>query len=184
MIVGKRALPAVSVDGEDPAATLRLHARAGDALVAVADQGDPVVDDLLVRAEAWGLTTFVLGGYGRTRASRADHAIVPGGTDPARALRDGGVVVLYHLLWELTHVVLEHPGLLEPETACRDDRCVTCSDEGRVSEIRTVDGPRAEALVAGVAEQVDVRLLGPVAVGDLVLVHAGVALAHLDGVPS
>ena len=30
------------------------------------------------------------------------------------AARSGDLVMLYHLLWELTHVVFEHPGLLTP----------------------------------------------------------------------
>jgi hypothetical protein len=184
VIVGKRALPAVAVDGDDPAGVLRLLTRPGDGLVVVADEGDPRAADLLLRAEAWGLGTFVLGGHGRTPGCRADHVILPESTDPVRAVRDGGVVVLYHLLWELTHVVLEHPGLVEPAAARADDHCVTCSDEGKVGEIRTVEGWRAEASVAGVVEQVDVRLLGQVTAGDLVLVHAGVALAPLGGVRS
>ena len=48
----------------------------------------------------------------------------------------GRFVLMYHLLWELTHVCFEHPGLLT-ETAddCADEVCVTCSDEGRLGEV-------------------------------------------------
>ena len=48
----------------------------------------------------------------------------------------GTFVLMYHLLWELTHVCFEHPGLLKPPAdECTDDVCVTCSDEGRLGEV-------------------------------------------------
>ena len=100
---------------------------------------------------------------------------------PAVAARSGDLVLLYHLLWELTHVVFEHPGLLTAESAeCTDDVCVTCSDEGRVAEVRAVlaEG-RVEVLAGGQAEQVDGRLVEGLRPGDLVLVHAGVAVTSL-----
>ena len=37
--------------------------------------------------------------------------------EPAFAARSGDVVLLYHLLWELTHVCFEHPGLLKAAPA-------------------------------------------------------------------
>ena len=69
-------------------------------------------------------------------------------------------MLLYHLLWELTHVVLEHPGLLVPENACADDVCITCSDEGRVGEVRAVqtDG-LVDVIVEGNARTVDASLV-------------------------
>ena len=49
-------------------------------------------------------------------------------------------------------MVFEHPGLLEPEPACTDEVCITCSDEGRVGEVRPCIGDgRAEVLVGGTA---------------------------------
>jgi hydrogenase maturation factor len=88
-------------------------------------------------------------------------------------------VLLYHLLWELTHVVFEHPGLLE-EPACTDEVCITCSDQGRAGEVRAVHATGvAEVMVAGSLEAVDLSLVDPVMPGDLVLVHAGVALTNL-----
>jgi hydrogenase maturation factor len=87
-------------------------------------------------------------------------------------------VLLYHLLWELTHVVFEHPGLLEPEPGpvCTDEVCITCSDQGLVAEVTAVHGDgRADVVVGGRPETVDISLVeaGP---GDLLLVHAGVAV--------
>jgi hydrogenase maturation factor len=60
---------------------------------------------------------------------------------------------------------------------CSSTHCVTCSDEGipmRVLEARD-DGT---ALCEGGTE-VMTDLVGPVAVGDELLVHAGVALARV-----
>jgi hydrogenase maturation factor len=89
---------------------------------------------------------------------------------------------LYHLLWELTHVVFEHPGLLEPEAECGDENCITCSDEGRVAEVRSVRGDgMVEVVLQGEIDDIDATLVDSVAVGDLLLVHAGVALTTLEG---
>jgi hydrogenase maturation factor len=68
----------------------------------------------------------------------------------------------------------------EAQASCAGDVCITCSDEGRVAEVTAVhDDGRAEVLVSGRTETVDVSLVdaGP---GDLVLVHAGVAITLLD----
>jgi hydrogenase maturation factor len=154
-------------------------------LLVVSSADHAATADLLSRAEAWGLTRVWLGTGSRPSSGRAEHVVWLDGADPALASRSGDMVLLYHLLWELTHVVFEHPGLLEPEPECTEDVCITCSDEGRVAEVRTVrhDG-MVDVLVGGVAETVDVTLVEPVAPGDLLLVHAGVALTTLaDGRP-
>jgi hypothetical protein len=181
VIVGTRALPARVVEGGDAAATVRLLSRAGDILVGVGPPDDPVVDDLMRRSDAWGLLALRLGAGDRPPTTRADHLLWVDGTKEAAS--DGGVVVLYHLLWELTHVALEHPGLLTPVPECDGDHCVTCSDEGTVAEVRSVEGDRAAVLAAGRTEVVDVSLVAPVETGELVLVHAGVALCTLGGGP-
>jgi hydrogenase maturation factor len=190
VIVGKRALPAVFVDAATAAPTVRELARPGDVLLAVSTADDQVVTDLLPRAEAWGLTSLWLGA-GRRAASgaaapRADHVIWIGTDDAAVAARSGDLVLLYHLLWELTHVVFEHPGLLTEDAGAGADGaaevCITCSDEGRVAEVRALlDEGRIEVVAGGHAEQVDGRLVGPLCAGDLVLVHAGVAVTTLAG---
>jgi len=185
VIVGKRALPAVSVDGETAArtvCTVRLAARPGDILLALGTAHDPIAGDLLARAGAWGLTSLWLGAGSRPLGSPADHVVWLEGVDPALAARSGDMVLLYHLLWELTHVAFEHPGLLEPEPECTDEVCVTCSDEGRVAEVSGLqaDG-RVDVLVGGRHEAVDASLVEPVQPGDLLLVHAGVAITTLGG---
>ena len=63
-------------------------------------------------------------------------------------------------------------------TLCGDDHCVTCSDEAvalRIVEVRA-DGT---ALCDGEVE-VMTDLVGAVAPGDELLVHAGVALSKVE----
>jgi hydrogenase maturation factor len=63
--------------------------------------------------------------------------------------------------------------------SCDDGHCVTCSDEGvpmQVVEAR----PDGMALCDGGVE-IMTDLVGDVRPGDEVLVHAGVAIARLDG---
>jgi hydrogenase maturation factor len=180
VIVGKRALPAVDLEGGDLAASLRLLCQPGDVLVVVSSAADPAGRDLVRRAEAWGLTRIWLGAGPRPPAAAAEHVVWWEGLDAPFAARSGDIVLLYHLLWELTHVVFEHPGLLaEPEALCTEEVCITCSDEGRVAEVTAVHGDgRAEVLVGGRVESIDASLVdaGP---GDLLLVHAGVAVSLL-----
>ncbi len=75
---------------------------------------------------------------------------------------------------------------LAPACGALDGHCITCSDEGIVMR---VIGPGDEAgVVWCVADAkpdatlhgVDAALVEPVAAGDRLLVHAGVALARLD----
>jgi hypothetical protein len=196
VIVGKRALPAVFVDAATAASTVRVVARTGDVLLVVSTADDPAIGDLFTRAVAWGLTSvwLVAGrrGAAATPAPRADHVVWLETDDAAVAARSGDLVLLYHLLWELTHVVFEHPGLLTDVVAtgigsaaiseCADDVCITCSDQGIVAEVRALlpDG-RVEVVAGGHAEQVDGQLVGNLRPGDLVLVHAGVAVTTLGG---
>jgi hydrogenase maturation factor len=180
VIVGKKALPAVNVEGVDITSTLRVLARPGDVLLAVSSAHDRGTADLLRRAEAWGLTRVWLGAGPRPSGGMADHTVWLEGTDPALSARSGDLVLLYHLLWELTQVVFEHPGLLVPDPECTGEACITCSDEGRVAEVRTVHADGTASVVTnGGTQTVDVTLVESVAVDDLLLVHAGVALATL-----
>lgn len=70
-----------------------------------------------------------------------------------------------------------------PPTFCSTDHgCVTCADEG--VEVRVVgmgDDGLADCIdPAGVRGVVDTALVGVVVPGDVVLVHAGVALVRLE----
>jgi len=178
VIMGARALPAIAVTDPEPVVTLRAAVRSGDVVVAVGPSDDEVIADALRRASAWGATSIWIG-CGPRVVHAADHVLWDALGDDDAA-HDGTLVRLYHLLWELTHVCFEHPGLLRDE-ACTDEVCITCSDEGRPGEVVGLDGLDAIVRTARGVERVDVSLLDPVAADDLVLVHAGTAIARMDG---
>jgi len=183
VIVGKRALPAVALTGPDPVGQARLAVRPGDVIVAIAAAGDPRVRSIMRRAPAWGATTLWIGHGPRPPAGAADHVLWVDEDDPLTPAT-GRFVLRYHLLWELTHVCFEHPGLLTPDAGgdCAGGVCVTCSDEGRLAEVIGPAGDLGGTLVrtATGEETVDTTLVGPVAPGDLLLVHAGAAITRLD----
>jgi hydrogenase maturation factor len=61
-------------------------------------------------------------------------------------------------------------------------RCITCSDEGLPMRVRALADGSGQALCVdedGADQSVAVDLLESVAVGDDILVHAGVAIAHM-----
>lgn len=178
VIMGKRALPAVALTGADLVDLVRVSVRPGNIVVAVAGADQPDVRSIMRRCPAWGATTLWIGSGERPKAGAADHVLWLDDPDP-RAPATGGFVLFYHVLWELTHVCFEHPGLLKPE--CAEEVCVTCSDEGRLGEVVAVsaDGLAAVRTGRGV-EDVVTTLVGPVAAGDLVLVHAGTAISRLE----
>ena len=177
VIVGKKALPAVALGGPDLVSTVRMSVRPGDVVLAVAAAAEPAVASVMRRAPAWGATTLWIGNGERPQAGCADHVLWLDDPDP-RLPATGGFVLLYHLLWELTHVCFEHPGLLtEPE--CTDDVCVTCSDEGRLGEVVTPGDPARVRTAQGI-EDVSTALVDAVAPGDLLLVHAGMAITKLE----
>ncbi|HVL83014.1 MAG TPA: HypC/HybG/HupF family hydrogenase formation chaperone [Pseudonocardia sp.] len=182
VIVGKRALPAVALTGPDLVATTRVSVRPGDVVLAVADAAEPAVRSIMRRAPAWGASTLWIGSGTRPARGAADHVLWLDDPDP-RLPATGGFVLLYHLLWELTHVCFEHPGLLAPSVSdCTDEVCITCSDEGRLGEVVLPGSGLDGALVrtAEGEERVDTTLADPVAPGDLLLVHAGMAITRLD----
>lgn len=180
VIMGKRALPAVALIGSDLVDLVRVSVRPGDIVIAVSGADDPDVRSVMRRCPAWGATTIWIGSGERPEAGMADHVLWLDDPDP-RVPATGGFVLFYHLLWELTHVCFEHPGLLKEDAACTDDVCVTCSDEGRLGEVVTAstDGMAAVRTAKGV-ESVATTLVDPVAAGELVLVHAGTAISRVS----
>jgi hypothetical protein len=182
VVMGKRALPSVALVEPDPVAQARVASQPGDLLLAVASASQPKVLDAMRRATAWGVLTLWIGSGPRPPAGAASHVLWVDSDDPM-VPATGRFVLLYHLLWELTHVCFEHPGLLKPAVECTDEVCVTCSDEGRLGEVVLAPAdPSSLALVRTAAgeEWLDVTLLGEVASNDLVLVHAGTAITRLD----
>jgi HupF/HypC family len=183
VIMGKRALPAIFVNDDDLVGALRVLVRPGDIVLALGNPNDGKIASLLRRAEAWGLTSVWIGAGAHPASSVADHLLWVDGVDPEIAGTSGGYVLLYHLLWELVHVVFEHPGLLPEPPACTDEVCITCSDEGRLVEVIQVeDDHTALVLAQGHRERVDTTLVGHRVAGDLLLVHAGTAITALEDV--
>jgi hypothetical protein len=161
---------------DDAGAALRPMARAGDVLVVVTG-GDQPIAGTLRRAEAWGLTTIHLGVGRRPLDRTAGHVIWL--SEDLAARDDGRLVLDFHVLWELTHICFEHPGLLE---AVDDEQeaCVVCSDERRLGEVVGSEDDDATIRTASGIETVSTMLVGPVHPGDLVLVHAGTAISLVD----
>ncbi|MGB9225996.1 HypC/HybG/HupF family hydrogenase formation chaperone [Mycobacterium sp.] len=184
VIVGKRALPAVALTGPDLVDQVRVSVRPGDMVVAVSGADDAQVRSVMRRGPAWGATTIWIGSGDRPEAGLADHVLWLDDPDP-RVPATGGLVLFYHLLWELTHVCFEHPGLLKPE--CTETVCVTCSDEGRLGEVvsASTDAMAPDIALVRTArgvENVVTTLIDPVAAGELVLVHAGTAISKIEEV--
>lgn len=129
VLVGKRALPALSLTGDVATLTgvgaargfgdvfahqLRHFATEDDIALGISADGRcPGVLHGLQTAGGLGLLTVaLLGGDGGDieREGVADHTVVVASGDP-RVVKEVHVTV-YHVLWELVHVFLEHPGVL------------------------------------------------------------------------
>lgn len=182
VIMGKRALPSVALVEPDPVAQARVATSPGDLLMAVASADQPAVVDAMRRAPAWGAVTLWIGSGPRPPAGAANHVLWIDSDDPM-VPATGRFVLLYHLLWELTHVCFEHPGLLKPSVEA--ESCITCGDEGRLAEVVLEPDQAGQALArtANGEEWVDTSLLGSVSINDLVLVHAGAAITRVEAMP-
>jgi len=126
VIIGKRALPAIALtndtaavtgiartDGFDEifAAQLRLLAGPDDiALGLSADGRCANVQRGLATARDGGLLTVALVGGSDPVTDWADHVLAARTDDPCIAKEV--FVTMYHILWELVHVLLERPGAL------------------------------------------------------------------------
>lgn len=173
----ERPQAAVAVeDDTDPIAAARDLVGAGDVMVVVGDDADPVVAGLLRRNEAWGATTVLLATTARRPdTATADHVVwigpdVDALAAAARRLAAG------------TEAVFADPGrLVDPDADCTEEVCITCSDEGRVVEVASLsDAHTAVVLAGGHEETVDISVVDEVGPGDLLLVHAGLALAIVE----
>ncbi|EWM09748.1 SIS domain-containing protein [Kutzneria sp. 744] len=127
VIVGKRALPAVSLTSDVATLTavgldeafahqIRFLAEPADIALALSVDGNcPNILRGLEQARAVGMLTVALvgGNGGRIVAERAaEHMLVARSDDP-RVIKEVHVTA-YHVLWELVHVFFEQPGVLEP----------------------------------------------------------------------
>jgi D-sedoheptulose 7-phosphate isomerase len=131
VIVGKRALPAISLTTDVATVTgiaerdgvaamfahqIRYLADPADIALGIsADGNSPSVLAGLQAARALGLLTIALvgGDGGRIAGSQvADHLLTAASADP-RVVKEVHVT-MYHVLWELVHVFFEQPGVLAP----------------------------------------------------------------------
>jgi D-sedoheptulose 7-phosphate isomerase len=131
VIVGKRALPAISLttdvatvtgvaerDGVDAIFAHQIRFLADPADIALGISADGRSASVLAGLETarrLGLLTIALvgGDGGRIAASAAvDHVLVVTSGDP-RVVKELHVTT-YHILWELVHVFFEQPGVLDP----------------------------------------------------------------------
>jgi D-sedoheptulose 7-phosphate isomerase len=131
VIVGKRALPAISLTTDVATLTgvaareglaqifahqIRYLAEPADIALGIsADGNDPaVLAGLQAGAELGLLTVALAGGDGGAVAASpvVDHLLLARSADP-RIVKEIQVTE-YHVLWELVHVFFEQPGLLAP----------------------------------------------------------------------
>lgn len=183
VIMGKPALRAVSIDDPGLTSTIRSQVRPGDVVVAVGPWSEDIVD-LVSRAPAWGAVSLWIGAGSRPLDNPADHLLWIDDDPGLDSFHDGRVVLLYHLLWELTHVCMEHGVELDPADSGPVEHCITCSDEALVGEIVTVGADGVSSVrIGGHIQTVDTGLLETPAPDDLVLVHAGTAIAAVDRRP-
>jgi D-sedoheptulose 7-phosphate isomerase len=126
VIVGKRALPAISLTADVATVTGVAQRHGIDAIFAhqiryLAEPADialgicaePSVLAGLAAAKEKGLLTIALTGRSGREQVHADHVLVADSDDP-RIVKEIQVTT-YHILWELVHVFFEQPGLLAPE---------------------------------------------------------------------
>ena len=69
------------------------------------------------------------------------------------------------------------------DAACESQHCITCGDVGDPNTVLAVDRDRELALCSGPdgsRSTVEIALVAPVAAGDVLLVHAGTAIARVD----
>jgi D-sedoheptulose 7-phosphate isomerase len=131
VIVGKRALPAISLTADVATVTgiaeadgvaaifahqLRYLAEPADIALGISadGRGSSVLTGLAM-ARAMGLLTIALtGGDGARIAATgtADHLLTVASDDPC-VIKEMQVTT-YHVLWELVHVFFEQPGVLGP----------------------------------------------------------------------
>jgi D-sedoheptulose 7-phosphate isomerase len=132
VIVGKRALPAMSLTNDVATVTgigrregfaevfahqLRKLAGPDDIALGISWDGhcENVRLGLEVARELDLLTVAMVGGEGgEIAASDAVQHVITARSDDPRIIKEVHVTT-YHVLWELVHVFFEQPGLLDPE---------------------------------------------------------------------
>jgi D-sedoheptulose 7-phosphate isomerase len=131
VIVGKRALPAISLTADIATITgvanrdglaeifthqIRFLAEPADIALGISTDGgcENVLSGLRAAHDLGMLTIALVGGNGgKIAANREiDHVLIAHSDDP-RVIKEVHVTT-YHILWELVHVFFEQPGVLAP----------------------------------------------------------------------
>ncbi len=131
VIVGKRALPAISLTSDVATVTgiaaregmagifahqLRYLAEPADIALGISADGNcaGVLAGLVTARDLGMLTIGLVGGNGGTigASPAVDHVLAARSDDP-RIVKEVQVTA-YHVLWELVHVFFEQPGILAP----------------------------------------------------------------------
>ena len=170
VIVGKRALPAISLTNDVATLTGVADREGWDEVFAhqLRHLGRPRDIALGLISPAGRLGTCCAaspwpgrpGCYGRPRARRRPAASASpritscSSRRPTRSSSRRCRSPLYHVLWELVHVFLEQPSGAGPV------KCVTCSDEAVPRRVTALlEGGRATVDVDGAVEEVSVELV-------------------------
>ena len=171
-----RPLPAVALTrGRDDAARLDALAGPHDLALGLSHAGwDFGLEAFSTRADQLGLLGVACCA-GTSRRSRSlvhslDHALIVPTDDPFVAQEVQGTIG--HLMAELIHVFLER---LE----WGEDSCTTCGDAAFTGRVIALSKGVVTIETRGFTEEVAVDLIDHVAVDDLLLCHAGVALQKL-----
>jgi len=134
VIVGKRALPAISLTADVATVTgvanrvglaeifshqIRFLAEPADIALGISSDGEceDVLRGLEAARDLGMLTVALTGGEGGpiARMPGLDHVLIARSDDP-RVVKEVHVTT-YHILWELVHVFFEQHGVLTPEVA-------------------------------------------------------------------
>ncbi|QWT23115.1 hypothetical protein KPL76_10175 [Subtercola sp. PAMC28395] len=146
---------------------LRALSRPGDAVLVVGDFAGR--DRLLRRCPAWGVASVWVGTDDRPEPGLATVCLL---VPDQKCTLDALVGQMRALAGDTEQ--------LAPEVVdCTDEVCITCSDEGRLGEVVFVQGGYLPARVrtATGVEEVDLTLVGDLMVNELILIHAGSAIA-------
>lgn len=160
-VSGANAWHVVTQDREEE---LRKACAEGDVAIVVEDF--PGRDRILRRLEAWKVGRIWVGNGPTPPVGLVDAAWIDAPPNAAEQ-------------------IVEAAGTQEPKTileAIPENSCITCRDEGVVGEVLKTVAPNTALVRFGdYNEEVDTTMVGDLGPMELVLVHAGVAIATLEG---
>ena len=127
--------------------------------------------------------TLWIGSGPRPPAGAANHILWVDSDDPM-VPATGRFVLMYHLLWELTHVCFEHSGLLKPDPRSAPttsaSRAATRAAWARWCSSRPTPSVRPWSAPPRARSGWTSPCSATSRPNDLVLVHAGAAITRLD----